>query len=175
MTTTLRAKAAGFTLIELMLAVGVLGILTAIAVPSFRQMLRNYEVRGASEAMAAGISRARAEAVSRNASVQFVLGAGTSWTVALTSAPGVSLDLRASTDSPNAAMVAVASDLATAATTLTFNNVGLLVGNLDASLPLGRVSVSAPGANEALRVEIRAGGSTRVCDPNLPTSNARAC
>ena len=165
----------GFTLIELMLAVGILGILTAIAVPSFRQMLRNYEVRGAAEAMAGGMSRARAEAVSRNASVQFVLGAGTSWTVALVSAPAVSLDSRVSTDSPNAAMIAIASDLATAATTLTFNNIGLLVGNADASQSLGRVSVTAPGANEALRVEVRAGGSTRVCDPNLPIGNARAC
>lgn len=165
----------GFTLTELMITVGVLGILTAIAVPNFRQMLRNYEVRGAAEAMAAGLSKARAEAVSRNTSVQFVLGSGTSWTVALVSAPSVSLDSRSSTDSPNAAMSAVASDLSTAATTLTFNNIGLLIGNADASQSLGRVSVSASGASETLRVEIRAGGSTRVCDPSLPSSNARAC
>jgi type IV fimbrial biogenesis protein FimT len=173
MRTTSRAKAAGFTLTELMIAVAVLGVLTALAVPNFRQMLRNYEVRGAAESVAIGLQKARGEAVSRNASVQFALGTGTSWTVSVVG--GATVDTRASSDSPNATMAGLASNLSTAATTLTFNNIGIVIANADASPMLRRVNFSASGASEALRVEIGAGGSSRVCDPSLPSTNARAC
>lgn len=168
-----KPRSAGFTLPEIMIAVAILGILTSLAVPNFRQLLRNYEVRGAAEAVSAGLQRARGEAVSRNASVQFVLGSGTSWTVSVVG--GATVDSRSSSDSPNATMTAVASDLSTAATTLTFNNIGLVIANADASQALRRVTFTASGASETLRVEIGAGGSARVCDPSLPSSNARAC
>jgi type IV fimbrial biogenesis protein FimT len=173
MKTASRAKSAGFTLTEIMIAVAVLGVLTALAVPNFRQLLRNYEVRGAAEAVAIGLQKARGEAVSRNATVQFVLGTGTSWTVSVVG--GGTVDSRSSADSPNATMTGVASDLSTTATTLTFNNIGLIVANADASQLLRRVTFSASGASESLRVEIGAGGSSRVCDPSLPSTNARAC
>jgi type IV fimbrial biogenesis protein FimT len=169
--------AAGFTIIELMLTLAVLGVLTMLAMPNFRQLLRNYEVRGAAESMVHGIQRARAEAVSRNRAVQFVLGSGSSWTVT----DGTStLDSRPSSDSANATYAALASDLTSAATKITFNNIALVVANTaidpsDTSLSLGRITVSAPGASETLRVDIGAGGSARVCDPSLPSTNARAC
>ena len=63
-----RARSAGFTITELLIAVAVLGVLMMLAVPNFRELLRNSEVRGAAEALAAGLSRARAEAVSQTAS-----------------------------------------------------------------------------------------------------------
>lgn len=173
-----RAKAAGFTLVELMIALGVLGVLTMIAVPNFKQMLRNYEVRSAADSVAVGISKARAEAVSRNASMQFVLGAGTSWTVDYVTKPVPTdppLDSRAASDSPNATKTAVAANLSTAATTLTFNNIGLVIANADASPSLARVTFTAAGASETLRVDIGAGGSARACDPSLPVGNARRC
>jgi type IV fimbrial biogenesis protein FimT len=175
-----RARSAGFTITELLIAVAVLGVLMMLAVPNFRELLRNYEVRGAAEAIAAGLSRARAEAVTKNASVQFVLASGTStaWTVDYVTKPVSTdppLDTRVQSDSPNASKTGVAADLATTATTLTFNNIGLVIANADGSQSLRRVTVTAAGAKESLRVEIGAGGSSRVCDPSLPSSNARAC
>jgi type IV fimbrial biogenesis protein FimT len=166
-------RAAGFTIIELMLTLAVLGVLMMFALPNFQQMLRNYEARGAAESMVLGIQRARGEAVTRNSSVQFALGSGTSWTVSVVG--GAAVDTRASTDSPNATKTAVAADLSTAATTITFNNIGVVIANADASPTLGRVTVTASGASETLRVDIGAGGSSRVCDPTLPAGNARAC
>jgi len=77
--------------IELLLALVVLGVLVGLGMPSFIQMLRNAETRAAAESVANGMQRARAEAVSRNAKMQFVLGSGTSWTVDYVTKP-VDLD-----------------------------------------------------------------------------------
>ena len=175
------AQSAGFTLVELMVAVGVLGVLTVVGLPAFRQMLQNYQVRVAAESVANGLQRARAEAVARNAAVQFFLGAGTSWTVDYVTKPVPTdppLDSRSSAEgSANVALAAVAADLATAATTITFNNLGQVIANVPASPALGRVTfnAAATGGNQTLRVTIGAGGNARVCDPSLPPANVRYC
>ena len=49
------AQSAGFTLVELMVAVGVLGVLTVVGLPTFKQMLQNYQVRVAAESVANGL------------------------------------------------------------------------------------------------------------------------
>jgi len=168
-------KSAGFTLIELMIAVALLAVLVTVGLPEFRQMLRNYEVRVAAESVANGLQRARAEAVAKNARVQFVLGAGTSWYVDYVATPNPSarLDSRASTDGSTNATLTV---LPVGATTLTFNQLGQMVTpNPDGSAPLTQISLAAPGASQNLRVLIGAGGNARVCDPSLPSTNVRAC
>ena len=60
------AKARGFTLVELMVTVAVLGILAVIAVPSMTGMINNSRVRGQSEEITAALQLARSEAVRRN-------------------------------------------------------------------------------------------------------------
>lgn len=170
-----RGRSAGFTLIELMIAVTLLAILLSVGLPSFQQMMRNYEVRVAAESVANGLQRARAEAVAKNARVQFVLGAGTSWYVdfVATPNPAARLDSKASTDGSTNATLTV---LPVGATTITYNQLGQMVTpNPDGSAPLTQVSLAATGGNQNLRVIIGAGGNARVCDPSLPSSNVRAC
>jgi type IV fimbrial biogenesis protein FimT len=173
-----RVKSAGFTLVELMLTVAVLGILVGLGMPSFTKAIRNAEIRSAAESVANGLQRARAEAVSRNAKVQFVLGTGTSWTVDYVTKPvptDPALDSRASSDSLHATLTAKAADLATAATTITFNQLGQVIANADASLALSQVTFVATGGNQTLLVKVGAGGNAKVCDPSLPASNIRSC
>jgi type IV fimbrial biogenesis protein FimT len=169
------SKSAGFTLIELMIGVAILGTLVAVGLPSFTQMLRNSQVRGAAESVANGIQRARAEAVAHNSKVQFTLAADTSWYVDYVATPNAAarLDSRDNTSSA-AATITV---LPAAATTITFNQLGQVVSPnpADGSLPLTQVSFAATGSNLNLRVTIGAGGNAKVCDPSLPTSNVRAC
>jgi type IV fimbrial biogenesis protein FimT len=171
-------KSAGFTLTELMIAIAVFSVLGSFALPNFRQMMRNKQVGSAAESVANGLQRARAEAVARNARIKFVLGSGTSWTVDYVTKPVSTdppIDARASNETANATLVAKASDLSTAATTITFNQLGQVVANADASATLSRVTFSASGATQSLQVRIGAGGNAKVCDPSLPSTNVRAC
>ncbi|MDP2016247.1 GspH/FimT family pseudopilin [Hydrogenophaga sp.] len=59
----LRSK--GFTLIELMVVVAMLGVLAALAAPSFADMLRRMRVESMREELQASIANARVEAISR--------------------------------------------------------------------------------------------------------------
>jgi type IV fimbrial biogenesis protein FimT len=172
--TSPRERSAGFTLIELMIAVALLAILLTVGLPSFQQMLRNYEIRVAAESVSNGLQRARAEAVGKNASVQFVLGAGTSWYVDYVATPNplARLDASSGTETANATVTV----LPVAATTITFNQLGQIVTpNPDTSAPLTQVDLNATGGNRSLRITIGVGGNARVCDPSLPSSNVRSC
>ena len=176
------ARAAGFTLVELIVSIAVVAILMGLGIPSFMQSLRNAEIRNAADAITNGMQRARAEAVSRNANVFFKLSTSTSssWTVDYVTKPvstDPAIDARLSTEgSSNVTITALASDLATAATTATFNNLGQVVVNADGTSTLNRVNLSSTGGNQSLRVTLGAGGNAKVCDPSLVVnSSPRAC
>ncbi len=166
-------KSLGFSLVELMIGIIILGILTAFAMPSFREMLRNSEVRNAAESVTNGLQRARAEAVARNTNVEFVLGAGSSWVVRVVSAPNPPIESRSSDEgSKNVTLVALTAD-STPATTVAFNNLGQVI---DIVTAIKQVDLTAPGATQNLRVNIETGGGARMCDPNLAAgSSPRAC
>jgi type IV fimbrial biogenesis protein FimT len=165
-------KNAGFSLIELMVSVVVLGILASIAVPSFQTWIRNTQIRNAAESITNGLQRARAEAVSRNTNTTFVMGTDSSWTISVVT-PALTIDQRlASEGSKNVTRTV----LPTGATTVTFSNVGLVVPNADASNSITQVDLVAAGGSQNLRVTIGTGGNARMCDPNLASgSNPRAC
>ncbi|MFC6328153.1 GspH/FimT family pseudopilin [Alloalcanivorax gelatiniphagus] len=61
--TNARAKGQGFTIIELMLTIGLAGILLAIAVPSFRSVTANIALRSSAADLITAINTARAQAV----------------------------------------------------------------------------------------------------------------
>jgi len=75
---------AGFTLIELMIAVTIVGVLTAIAFPSFQQAYHNQQVKTTVSDAHISLLLARSEAIKRNANVDIVGIAG-GWQVQLAS------------------------------------------------------------------------------------------
>jgi len=73
-------RRAGFTLIELMITLAVLGVLAAIAAPSFSDILERRKLNGAGEALFASLLFAKTEAIKRNAPVRVsFVGSGATW------------------------------------------------------------------------------------------------
>jgi len=71
--TSLPRRARGFTLIEMMVAVTILSVLLAVAIPSMRGWLTSSRAVAASEFYAEGMRMARAEALKRNVISRLVL------------------------------------------------------------------------------------------------------
>ena len=63
----------GFTLIEFMITLTIIGIALTLAAPAYWEWIQNTQIRSATESMMVGIKLARAEALKRNASVCFQL------------------------------------------------------------------------------------------------------
>lgn len=68
-TSRLGKDVAGFTLIEMMVAIAVLAIMVAIALPSFSQLLATNRLTGQANELTASLQLARSEAIRRNARV----------------------------------------------------------------------------------------------------------
>ncbi|GAB3783998.1 GspH/FimT family pseudopilin [Dyella agri] len=64
-------RAAGFTLVELMITIAVAAILLMIAVPSFNNIINSNRLTTAANTMVNALNTARMEAIKRNGSVQF--------------------------------------------------------------------------------------------------------
>lgn len=169
--TTFKKPSFGFSLVELMVGIAVLAILLSIAVPSFRAMIVNSQVRNASESIANGLQKARAEAVARNTNVSFVLGANaagtyTSWTVNQVS-DGTVIESRDSSEGSSNVTRTVAP---ANATTVTFNSLGRVID----VAPLTQVNLTATDSTKSLSVTIGVGGNVRMCDPSK-SSGPLAC
>ena len=148
----------GFTLVELMVTVAVMGIIAVIAVPSFTNLIRNNRVTSAANEMVALLQTARAAAISNRARVEVcpgngnacAAGIGNRWIAVMTKSTGgapVVTVLRETTLS-SAITVKASANLAAAANKFTFN-------------PSGFTSV---GANTS--------GTVSVCSAELSGNNA---
>ncbi len=64
----------GFSLVELLVVVGILGVLLAIVVPTSGRMISNARVKGTAEQLAQNMREARERAVSRGHLVELAFG-----------------------------------------------------------------------------------------------------
>jgi type IV fimbrial biogenesis protein FimT len=73
--------ASGFTLLELIVAISIAGVLMAVAIPSFRDMIRNSRLTAYTNEFVTALNLARNEAVKRGVSVSVrkIGGTGTYW------------------------------------------------------------------------------------------------
>ena len=184
----------GFTLIELMITVTIIGLLMVFGLPSYQQWIQSTQIRTAAESVQNGLQLARAEAVRRNAPMQFQLTSTTGrtdWTicgVATLPCPAASVvQQRAGTEGSANARIAVgttatpfATTLATAtvpANVVTFTGFGRITTPLAAGVRT-RIDITNSTTTAARKIVllVSSGGQIRMCDPLLAlATNPQGC
>lgn len=84
----MRRHAQGFSLVELMVAMVIMGVLLAVGASGFTTWIGNMRVRSAAEAIQSGLQLARTEAVRRNDLIRFQLTSSTANDCALSTTSG---------------------------------------------------------------------------------------
>jgi len=81
-------RSAGFTLVELLVTIAVLGILATVAVPSYQNMIETRRLVAATEAVYAQLQFYRSEAIKsgREVDMNVSIRAGTSWCLGMSNA-----------------------------------------------------------------------------------------
>ncbi len=179
----LSRKQTGLSLIELVVGLAILSIVVTVATPSYIARIANLRVRDVAEGLQGGVQLARAEALSRNAQVQLSVDADLGWTVGcvtVTATCPASINTRSGADNPpNVTVNFTFADTSTSTGpgSVAFDSLGRRVGanpvvQLDVDVA---TSVLSAGDSRDLRLTVSPSGQTRLCDPNLPTSNPQAC
>lgn len=192
------ARPLGFTLVEMLIVIAIIAIASALGMPSYRAFIHNTQIRNAAESIQNGLQKTRAEAVKRNANIEFVLDLGTStpWKIQLPGntalCPNYGPTLLECSTTEGAKNVSYAV-LPAGATTITFNSLGTVgappnqPNNVNGSAPLTQIDVKNPalgncesdlpaGPARCLRVTVSTGGNLRMCDPKVVSAtDPRKC
>lgn len=177
-------NSSGFTLIEIMIAVVILGIVMAMGVSNYRIWIQNTAIRNVAESVLNGLQLARAEAVKRNAPMQFNFRTGSAWTVcqrpaALGDCPnpddGTTIQSHAQAGGVSANVTVTTTPAAN--TRISFNNLGQVDTTVTSFTQVAVDNSALSVADKRiLRVIVNVGGNTRMCDPKFAyAADPRGC
>lgn len=167
----------GLTLVELILAVAIIGILASIGIPSFIAWIQNSKTRTVAESIMVGMQNARSEAVKRNTMVFFELqpagDPGSLWTVGcntVTATCPARIQGRSIAESASGATFSFNSTIG--ASKIVFDQFGRPTNS-------GQITVDntalASSDRRPLRIILDIGGSTSLCDTKLSAPALGAC
>ena len=165
----------GFSLVELMIGITIMAIVISVGMPSYSTWIRNTRIRTVAESIQNGLQMARAEAVKRNAAVQFVLSddASAAWVVGCVTVNSTCpADIQSRTVGEGSSSdIIVETD---AGYTVVFNNFGTVNTS---PVPLLKVKSTIAVTDRELWITIRVGGNIRMCDPSptLSSTDPRKC
>lgn len=187
-------RSQGFSLIEVVVATAILGVVLAMGVPALQEFLVNARIRGVTTELREGLQAARMEAIRRNSTVSIVSN-GAGWEIRLGGlvsgavVPGTLLRSKTGGAKDLALAYAFVSE-AGASTALSASSSKVLSFRSDgrtdaATTAAGYFSISSTEANSCqadggdftcLRVVISSGGMIRSCNPNPAyTGKADGC
>jgi type IV fimbrial biogenesis protein FimT len=186
----------GFTLIEALVAMAVLGIMMAYGMPMYTAWIQNAQIRTAAESISNGLQLARNEAVRLNRPVRFELtdAANTAWRICLWDTPnndcmaGPNIQERNGVDGgQNASVGGSNMDDGNYAVALmpgnqipagvTFNPMGRSDSpGFDLRRIDVRNTVLSAAEERRLVILLSIAGQSRMCDPkHIRTTNAQGC
>lgn len=179
---------AGFTLIEILLAMVLFSILTALAVPSFMEWIQNQQIRTTAESIYSALQRAEAEAAKRNQPVDFALisSAPSPGTTPVTSNTGPNWEVAVDTGGVPAASGFIQGGLGaesgknasitTTHSVVTFSGTGVSTGvTISVANPVGGACAIAAGPMQCLQVTVTPYGKIRMCNPAQPAGSPQGC
>lgn len=194
----MRTAEHGVTLVELIVAIGIISILLAIGAPAFSSWTQNGQIRTTADAIQNGLQLARTEALKNNAQAIFSLttsvddgcaiyvagatGVAANWTVSSsdpTGACGTGAQVsskRAATEGTSNALVTVTQNAAVHTGQIIFNGLGRITplpANdvwFDVTNPAGGACGTAPGNMTCFRVVVSPAGNIRLCKSALAYS-----
>jgi type IV fimbrial biogenesis protein FimT len=197
----IKPRQRGFSFIEIVIGLAILGIGIAWAVPNYSMWIQNTQIRTLAESVASGLQMARVEAVRRNGQVEFVLttsdptiasedidlstlgsDTGANWIVrAILPGGGGATDYGFVTGSVGEAGSARAivkagdADIAGGRNAVTFDGLGrVLAANDDGSGPIIKICVRPANPTTGIRVleiDIGNAGQVKMCDPSVVDIN----
>lgn len=194
-------RAAGFTLLEMVVTMGIFGILTALAVPTMRTWICNVKVRAVCDALQNGLRLAQSESLRRSRQIVFSLtnsatpqtsftavANGKYWSINTIPSMTDGTETSAFVDSGVLAAVGTNVTITGQAAAICFNSVGRLVSNTSTNVttatggagctlpastpPVWAYDVYVTGADHPLRVQVSLGGQVHMCDPSKTLSSS---
>jgi type IV fimbrial biogenesis protein FimT len=184
-----RPPARGFTLIELVVAIALIGILLAAGLPSFTAWIRNAQVRTVTDGLQNGIRLAQSEALRRNRTVVFSLTNAQPALNATAVANGMNWSVQTATTqfgvtTPDFVQGGALADVASGVTitgpiAICFNANGRLSAVAAANTGVSGAcdvasrtyDVAVPNGDRPLRVTVGLAGQVRLCDPKRPAQS----
>lgn len=182
----------GVTLIELAIAIAIIGVLLAVGLPAFSGFLANTRIKNAAQTTLDGIALARTQAVQRNTTVRFQLVSNLSsnctlsasslnWVVSRadptndcdaapseTASPFIVQKKSGAEGATNVAVTTVGSS------TIIFNALGRVVGGGSSDFVFSNPGAgtcehedATNGTMRCLRIMVSPGGQTKLCDPKV--------
>lgn len=164
----------GVNMVELVIALAILGIIVSIALPNYRVFIQNTQIRTVGESILNGLQVARAEAVRRNTDVRFEMLAGSAWRVCLQADVDCDPPIQSRTSGEGSSSSITVTLVPPENTVIVFNPFGTV--KTAVALPPDSIEISGsdPAARE-LEVQLGLGGSTKLCDPNADADDPRSC
>lgn len=159
----------GFSLVELMVVIAVLGIIAAVAFPSFNAMRDRQRLRAAAEAIYAHLQFVRSESIKQDRDLFVAVATGSNWCLGIANATGCNCATAGSCQFGPTGNLAernlIGSDFKDISLDSATTNIQFL-SRRGAIFPDGAITVTGV-SNASVQVQYNTRGRIRLCSDNV--------